>query len=181
MGIPLEHLTEGCCKPLVKLKSLDLDTYKSNKNMASVDNLLECSDKYIFIEEKSFLLDYYRLAGEEINSYLKPINGQISDEFLTKISNLDKEVKKRLMYQALYEKTVSSVDKIKDTTFMLCGDDAFCNEKIKNAITIYLYCLSGNPADRLLTKAFNLKKIKAKNKFVACENLAKRLQQEGCL
>ncbi len=181
MGIPLNKLTEGCCKSLDDLKPLDLDKYKPDKSMSSVDNILECDDKYIFIEEKSFLLDYYRLAGEEIDGYLKPINNQISDEFLDKISKLDKEVKKRLMYQSLYEKTVSSVDKVKDTTFILCGDDAFCNKKVKNAITIYLYCQSGEPIDKLLTKVFDLKRAKSKDKFVACKNLIKILEDKGCL
>ena len=180
MGIPLKRLTEGCCETLNELDTLDLDSYKSDKSMSSVDNLLECTDKYIFIEEKSFLLDYYRLAGEEIDSYLKPVDGQITDEFLKKISKLDREVKKRLMYQALYEKTVSSVDKVKDTTFLLCGDDAFCNEKVKRAITIYLYCQSGEPIDKLLTKVFDLKKTKSRDKFVACKDLIKTLERKGC-
>ncbi len=180
MGIPLKKLTEGCCPSLKDLNPLNLDAYKSDKAMSSVDNVLDCDDKYIFIEEKSFLLDYYRLAGEEIDNYLKPVNEEISDEFLQKISKLDKEVKKKLMYQALYEKTISSVDKVKDTTFILCGDDAFCNEKVKNAITIYLYCQSGEPVDELLTKVFNLKKAKSRDKFVACKDLIKILERKGC-
>lgn len=181
MGIPLNSLTEDCCQVLKDLKPLDLDNYKSDKSMSSVDNILECDDKYIFIEEKSFLLDYYRLAGVEIDSYLKPINGEISDDFLENIAKLDKEVKKRLMYQSLYEKTISSVDKVKDTTFILCTDDDFCNQKVKNALTFYLYCESGTPIDRLLIRVFNLKKAKSKDKFVACKNLIKRLESKGCL
>ncbi|CAA6819644.1 MAG: Unknown protein [uncultured Sulfurovum sp.] len=180
MGISLSKLTEGCCLSLKDLKPLDLDAYKSDKSMSSVDNVLECDDKYIFIEEKSFLLDYYRLAGIEIDSYLKPVNGEISDDFLQRISKLDKEVKKKLMYQSLYEKTISSVDKVKDTTFILCGDDDFCNKKVKNAITIYLYCQSGEPIDNLLTKVFDLKKAKSKDKFVACKDLIKILEKKGC-
>ena len=139
MGISLNTLTEGCCQSLTDLEPLDLNQYKPDQSMSSVDNVVECDDKYIF-----------------------------------------KEIKKRLMYQSLYEKSLSSVDKVKDTTLILCGDDNFCNEKVKKSITIYLYCNSSTPADRILMQVFNLKKNKDKEKFVECDDLMNTLEEKGC-
>ena len=59
MGISLNKLTEGCCEKLNSLNAINFDEYKNDKTMSSVDRVLECSDKYILIEEKSFLLDYF--------------------------------------------------------------------------------------------------------------------------
>ena len=74
MGISLSSLSEGCCDRLNSLTTIDLDEYKKNKSNSSIDRLLECSDKYILIEEKSFLLDYFRLAA--IEAKIKLLNVQ---------------------------------------------------------------------------------------------------------
>lgn len=181
MGIHIATIQEGCCEPLESLKTLDLDSYKTNQEMASVDHILECEDKYIFIEEKSFLLDFFRLAGEELDDYFKPVDGEVSDEFLTKLETIDKETKKRLMYQALYDKSLDSVDKVKDTTLILCEDDDFCTQKVEKAIILYLYCNSDSPIDIILTSVFNLRRRgKNKMKFVECQELLTILEKKGC-
>jgi len=163
VGIRLESLEEGYCEYLNLIDTLNLDQYKKDKSMSSVDHILNCNDKYIFIEEKSFLLDYFRLAGKkkEVENFI-PKNGIISDQFLESISSLDNEIKKQLLYQAVNNHTLGSVDKVKDTTIMLCNDDSFCNEKIKKAKTIYLYCKSGTHLDRLFALIYNSKKQKEK-------------------
>ncbi|MEA1955533.1 MAG: hypothetical protein U9N02_03460 [Campylobacterota bacterium] len=174
MGIPLKSLEEKCCEFLNSLDTLNLDEYKKDKTMSSIDNILECKDKYLFIEEKSFLLDYFRLAGKRCKYEFIPKDAEISDEFLEKISTLDIEIKQQLFYKAMYEKTLTSDEKVKDTTFILCNDDNFCNEKIKKSKTIYLYCKTGTHADKIANIIFNSNS--KKNKIVECNRLEKYIQ-----
>ena len=78
MGIHLNLLEEGCCNALNILDTLDLDYYKQDKQMSSVDKVLECQDRYIFIEEKSFFLDWFRLCAKRKNIQFIPRNKIIS-------------------------------------------------------------------------------------------------------
>lgn len=174
MGISLSSISEGCCEYLNRLNTIDFDNYKKDKNMSSVDRILECNDKYIFIEEKSFLLEYFRLAGQKSQCKFAPVNGEITDEFLEKISTLDIEVKQQLFYKAMAEKSLSSDEKVKDTTFILCADDNFCNNKVKNAKTIYLYCETKTHVDKIANIIFN--SISKKNKIIECSRIEKFLQ-----
>ena len=178
MGIPLSSLEEKCCEYLNSLDTIDFDNYKEDKSMSSVDRILECKDKYFFIEEKSFLLDYFRLAGQKSKYRFAPVDGEITDEFLEKISILDIEVKQQLFYRAMAEKSLSSDEKVKDTTFFLCNDNDFCNEKVKNSKTIYLYCKTGTHADKIANIIFN--SISKKNKIIECSRLEKFLQIAKC-
>ncbi|WP_321470147.1 hypothetical protein [Halarcobacter sp.] len=178
MGICLDKIKEGCCKDLKSLNPIDLDSYKKDKRMSSVDNVLECSDKFIFIEEKSFILDFFRLSAKRMKIRFKPEDNIISDEFLDNISHLEKEEKKELFYKSIADKTLSLSEKIKDTTMILCKDDAFCDEKIKKTSTIYLYCKSGLEIDKLFSITFNSKK--QREKIIECTDLKKYLIQQGC-
>lgn len=182
MGIHLGTLQEGCCKHLNTLELLDLDSYKPDQSMSSVDYVMECEDKFIFIEEKSFLLDFFRLSGEELDDFFKPIDGEVSDEFLQKVGTLEKETKKRLMYQALYDKSLDSVDKVKDTTMIMCEDEDFCTQKVKQAVTFYLYCKSNSPIDTILKSIFNIRQ-RGKNtmKYIECQELTQILETKGCV
>lgn len=183
MGIPLSSLSEGCCEELNSLPKVKLDEYKVNKSMSSVDNILECDDKYIFIEEKSFLLDYYRLAGKRCNQHFHPINGEIPEDFLRSISKLDKTEKKELMYKACFDKALSHDDKLRDTMTILYGDDAFCNIKTAKSITVYLYCKGVSLAeDENMSSYISLifsSKIGNK-KLVECNQLSRFLEKQKC-
>lgn len=179
MGLSLSTLTEGCCEGLNKLSTINLDEYKSDKCSSSIDKLVECNDKYILIEEKSFLLDYFRLAAQEAEIKFQPIDGRIEDTFLETIKELPKEIKEKVMYKSFSEKTLSSADKIKDTMILLCQDEKFCNEKIKKSEIIYLYCNSNTlHVDKLLNIIFNSKK--AKQKIIECSKLDKYLKLKAC-
>lgn len=179
MGIPLNSLSEGCCKELNTLQTIDFDKYKKNKSSSSVDKVLECNHKYILIEEKSFLLDYFRLAAKECNIKFAPINGFIEDTFLAKIRELERDVKEKIMYKSFSEKTLSSADKIKDTVISLCLDENFCNEKVQKSEIIYLYCKSSHShIDKLLNIVFNSKK--AQQKIIECEKLNRYLEIKKC-
>ncbi len=178
MGISLKSISEGCCKYLEQLETINLDEYKKDKTMSSVDKVLECEDKFIFIEEKSFILDFFRLAAKRKNIRFIPENDEISDNFLDKISDLSKETKRELLYKVISDKTLSLSDKIKDTTMILCEDDKFCNKKIQKASTVYLYCKSGLEIDRLFSITFNSKK--QKEKIVECDRLKDYLNKKGC-
>ncbi len=178
MGISLSSISEDCCEYLNGLETIDFDKYKEDKTMSSVDRILECEDKYIFIEEKSFLLDYFRLAGQKAKHKFIPENGEISDDFLEKISTLDPDIKQQLFYKAMAEKSLSSDEKVRDTTFILCTDDEFCNKKVKNSKTIYLYCETNTPADKIANIVFN--SISKKNKVIECSKLEKYLKTINC-
>lgn len=179
MGIHLTDLEEGCCNKLNSLKTINLDEYKKVKSSSSIDRLLECNDKYILIEEKSFLLDYFRLAAQEAEIKYSPQDGIIEDAFLETIKKLPREIKEKTMYKSFSEKTLSSADKIKDTIIMLCQDEKFCNDKIKKSEIIYLYCNSNHlHVDKLLNIIFNSKK--AKQKIVECSKLDKYLEKKQC-
>ncbi len=179
MGISLSTLTEGCCDKLNSLTTVNLDEYKEDKSSSSIDRLLECNDKYILIEEKSFLLDYFRLASQEAKVKFLPINGNIENSFLDAIKELPRDIKEKTMYKSFSEKTLSSADKIKDTIIMLCQDEQFCNDKIKKSEIIYLYCNSNNlHVDKLLNIIFNSKKTK--QKIVECTKLDKYLKLKQC-
>ena len=177
MGISLKSLSEGCCEYLESLGCINLDEEKEDKRMSSVDKVLECDDKYIFIEEKSFLLEYFRLAGERNKTKFCPQNGMVTDEFLNSISELNIETKKELMNKAFSDKLLSIGDKVKDTTLILYDKKAG-KEKLKNSKIVYLYCNSGTPIDRLLSITFN--SGKHKEKVVACCDLHKYLEKKGC-
>lgn len=177
MGISLKSLSEGCCEYLESLGCINLDEEKEDKTMSSVDKVLECDDKYVFIEEKSFLLEYFRLAGERNNTKFCPKNGIVTDDFLDNISKLQTETKKELMYKALADKLLSISDKVRDTTLILSNKDN-ANEKLKNAETIYLYCKSGTPIDAILSITFNSKNHR--EKIIACCDLQKYLEKKGC-
>lgn len=179
MGIHLSDLEEGCCNKLNSLKTINLDKYKKDKSSSSIDRLLECNDKYILIEEKSFLLDYFRLAAQEAKIKYAPQDGIIEDSFLETIKELPREIKEKTMYKSFSEKTLSSADKIKDTVIMLCQDEKFCNDKIKKSEIIYLYCNSNHlHVDKLLNIIFNSKR--AKQKIVECSKLDKYLEKKQC-
>jgi len=178
VGISLSSISEGCCDYLNSLDTIDFDEYKKDKSISSVDRILECKDKYIFIEEKSFILDYFRLAGQKSKSKFVPMDGEISDDFLEKISTLDIEVKQQLFYKAMAEKTLSSVDKVKDTVFALSKDDDFYDEKVKKSNTIYLYCKSNTHADKLANIVFNAQS--KKDKIIECDRLERFLQITNC-
>lgn len=179
MGIRIKDISENCCKYLEGLNPLKLDEYKDDKSMSSIDNILECQDKYIFIEEKSFLLEYFRLAGKKVNKNIIPDkDGNITDDFLDTISTISTSDKKALFHKAVSDKLLSLTNKIKDTTFILCKDDSFCDKKIKNAKTVYLYCKSGHPIDGILSIVFNAKQHK--EKIIACNDLEKYLKLQGC-
>jgi len=179
VGISLSTLTEGCCEHLKKLSTTNLDDYKSDKCSSSIDRLLECDDKYILIEEKSFLLDYFRLAGKEAKIQFQPIDEKVQDTFLETIKELPRETKEKIMYKSFSEKTLSSADKIKDTMILLCQDENFCNEKIKKSKIIYLYCKSNNLyVDKLLNIIFNSKQ--ADKKIIECSKLDKYLKLNAC-
>jgi hypothetical protein len=177
VGISLKSLSEGCCEYLESLGCINLDKEKEDKTMSSVDKVLECHDKYIFIEEKSFLLEYFNLAAKKINISFCPKDGIIEDEFLEDISQLQKETKKELMNKAFADKLLSISDKVKDTTLILF-EKANSKEKLKNARMIYLYCHSGTPIDTLLSLTFN--KQKHKEKIIACKDLENYLKKQGC-
>jgi len=178
VGISLSSISEDCCEYLNSLQTIDFDKYKEDKTMSSVDRILECEDKYIFIEEKSFLLDYFRLAGQKAKCNFIPVNDEISDNFLEKISDLNIDIKQQLFYKAIAEKSLTSDEKVHATTFILCTDDSFCNEKVKNSKTVYLYCETNTPADRIANLVFN--SMSKKNKVIECSKLEKYLKTINC-
>ncbi len=181
MGILVTELGEGCCEHLEKRDDkIYLDEYKKKDKQyaskASIDYLIECKDKYILIEEKSFIIHYLRLAGEEIEENFKTKDGEINDEFLDKLKNLNRDKKEKIGYKSAFDMILSSFDKIKDTMVLLYDDDKFKNEKIKDAKIVYLYC---KPKDFPQFKIFNIlfNRKSSMRKIVECSDFPNFLEK----
>ena len=158
MGISVENLEEECCKSLKNYTILVTDKNRKNKNIKFVDYVLDLDDKYLFIEEKSFIL-----------GILPPRNGEISDEVIEKFKALSLVEKELKICKTSFRLISDSNKKLKDTLLYLYKefDDL---EKIKKSPFIYLYCKSGlREVDRLLSTSLNMKN--RKNTFLSCDRL----------
>ncbi len=168
MGISINSLQEGCCENLKKYNIIQLDVIKKDKTLASFDNIIKCNDKFIFIEEKSFLLDFIHK--------LTNFHGEINDSILKELHSKSKEEKQKIMYKVLFEKTISIDDKMKGTLIELLNDET--KEKIKNSNLFYLYCEIEELKNfsRILTTCLNFKKGK---KIISCKNINKIMCKEA--
>lgn len=84
MEISVDSLREGCCEALESRQYIDMDVKIKalDGTLASCDKVIECEDNYIFIEEKSFLLDFFNKAASEIGYKGHIEESKIKPEFL---------------------------------------------------------------------------------------------------
>lgn len=160
MGIPIDSLTEGCCEVINQYNILVTDENRKCKNIKFVDSVLDLESKYLFIEEKSFIL-----------GILPPRNGEISDEVIAEFKELSLTEKELKVCKASFRLISDSSQKLKDTLLYLYKefDDL---EKIEKSPFIYLYCKSGfREVDKILATSLSMKN--RKHTFLSCDKLEK--------
>ncbi|MFK5976940.1 MAG: hypothetical protein QM493_10560 [Sulfurovum sp.] len=179
MAIPLKKLKEGCCDS--SLHSFSITNGDELDNVyATCDKIIECSDRYILIEEKSILLGFFDSCcierGESLEEY-KYFNGEVEylkiTELITLVQSMDNSIKKLLLAQTITNLMFSSAKKISNTTNLLCKQDD--SDKTNGILTFYLYCSSGHPIDNILYAWLSEYK---KNIFFECQDLKQKLEEE---
>lgn len=160
MGISIKTLAEGCCEVLNNYEILVTDENRKDKNIKFVDYVVDLDTKYLFIEEKSFVL-----------AVLPPRNGEISDEVIERFKKLELVEKELKVCKASFRLISDSSQKLKDTLLYLYKE--FDNlDKIEKSPFIYLYCKSGlREVDRILTTSLSMKN--RKHIFLSCDKLEK--------
>lgn len=180
MGIHLDNLKEGCCEYPTSLSYLDGDTFDPNR--ATCDKIIECNDKYILVEEKSFVLGFFNACCAEkkksLGNFLQ--EGILNDKLICFIDdNFTLEEKKRIFAENVVQLFMSSLEKVSNTTHILATN--YNTDKSKNMPIIYLYCKSGqSKIDKLISLSLAKYKNEKKQVMVECVKLEKFLELKGC-
>jgi hypothetical protein len=181
VGIYLRDLKEGCCNKYPS-HLIYLNGDKFDANRATCDKIIECDDKYILVEEKSFILGFLNTCCKEASKNLGSFmdNDIITDNIITFIDKkFSLEEKKRIFAESVIKLFMSSLDKVSNTTHILATE--YNNDKSKNMPIIYLYCKSGKShIDKLATLSLAKYKNEKKQVMVECDKLEKFLKQKGC-
>lgn len=181
MAIPIANIQEGCCDhDLSNFTIINGD--RLDPVGSTCDKIIECSDKYILVEEKSLLFGFFDLCLRELNidleTYKYKNNGvtylRISDVILV-IQNLNTDIKKRLLSENITTLLSSSLKKVSNTTHLLATK--FNSDKTADMPIFYLYCNSGKPIDRIMSNWLSRNK---RNIFIECNDLKIYLQQKSC-
>ena len=181
MAIPIGKIQEGCCdNDLSNFSIIDgdaLDTVGS-----TCDKVIECSDKYILVEEKSLLFGFFNLCfnelGVDLETYKYDNNGitylKITD-VISLIQSLNTDVKERLLAENSTLLLSSSLKKVSNTTHILATQ--LDSTKTANMPIFYLYCNSGKPIDIIMSTWLSRNR---KNVFIECNDLKNYLHQKQC-
>ncbi len=174
MGVCIDILEEKCCEYLNDLNSLDGDSFTDNE--PTVDNIYECDDKYILIEEKSFLLNFFRescIGRKKFSHFIK--SGELQDDFFDFLNTLDKREKSAILKISSLNLLEGMPMKVK-TTHKYLED----KEKIKNSINVILYCKSDTEIDKLASIIFAKYNNEEENTVLECQQLEKFLKKKAC-
>lgn len=180
MGIHLSTLQEGCCEYPEVLSFFDGDRFSADS--PTCDKVLECNEKYILVEEKSFILGFFNDCCKEkrvtFGSFIE--DGTVKDDFITFIDeNFTLEEKKRIFAESVTKLFMSSLEKVSNTTHILATEHS--KQKSKNMPIIYLYCKSGiSKVDKLISLSLAKYKNEKKQVMVECSKLEKFLEKKGC-
>ncbi len=180
MGIRLEDLKEGCCTyPSSVLNIIDGDSLDDNGS--TCDKVFECDQRYILVEEKSFLLGFFTACCKERNKTLGDFldSNILEDTLFDLIEELDTDLKRRLFAESITALFMSSLEKVSNTTHILATE--YDSSKTGNMPIIYLYCKSGKPIDRLASLVLSKLKNEKKQVIVECNQLEKFLTLKGCV
>jgi len=180
VGIHLASLTEGCCEYPSSVSLLDGDKLSSNR--ATCDKVIECNDRYILVEEKSFILGFFNECcnekGKKLNNFLDK-ETLIDDFFVFVEESFSTEEKRRLFAESVTKLFMSSLDKVSNTTHFLAT--SYDPKKSENMPVIYLYCKSGvSKVDKLASISLSKYKNEKKQVMVECSQLGKFLAKKGC-
>lgn len=175
MGVCIEHLEEKCCDYLTSLSPINGDDLDENNK--TVDNILECNDKYILIEEKSFILDFFRkscVGRKRFSHFIK--DGMLEDDFFDFLNTLDKKEKSDVFKKGSLELLDVMPQKVKITLTYLENET-----KISNSLNIILYCNSGTEIDKIASVIFARYNNEEENTVLECQKLEKFLELKGCV
>ena len=174
MGVRISDLEEKCCDYLTSLSPVSGDDLDSNQK--TVDNILECSDKYILIEEKSFILDFFRkvcIGRKRFSHFIK--DGILGDDFFVFLDTIDKKEKSYIFRKSALELLEAIPDKVR-TTLVYLEDKV----KILNSLNVILYCKSETEIDKIASILFARYNNEEENTVLECDKLEKFLQHKGC-
>lgn len=181
MAISIANIQEKCCdNDLSQFTIIDGDVLD---NVGSTcDKIIECSDKYILVEEKSLLFGFFNLCFKELNidleTYKYNNNGlmylRITDVIL-QIQSLSRDVKERILAENIASLLSTSLKKVSNTTHLLATQHD--SAKTANMQIFYLYCNSGKPIDMIISTWLSRDR---KNVFIECNDLKNYLQHKPC-
>jgi hypothetical protein len=181
VAIPIAKIQEKCCdNDLSQFTIIDGDALD---NIGSTcDKIIECTDKYILVEEKSLLFGFFNLCFNELNMDLETykynnnsiVYLKISD-VIASIQTLSIDVKERILAENIASLLSSSLRKVSNTTNILATK--LDSKKTENMPIFYLYCNSGRPIDLLMSTWLSRNR---KNIFIECTDLKTYLQQKQC-
>jgi hypothetical protein len=182
VGICLESIKEGCCDNLLNdftiIPADVLDTHNS-----TCDKVIECSNRYILVEEKSIVIGFLHECCNELGANFDSYKYGVNDEYLKiedvlqLVHNLSREKKEVLLSTKIVNLLSSSLEKVSNTTAILCNESEYDTGKTRGMSTFYLYCKTGTPIDRIM---YNWLSRYKKNVFIECQDLKYKLEQE-CL
>lgn len=162
MGISIEPLGEGCCETVLNnYKIVITDKSRVDKSIKFVDYVLDFEDKFLLIEEKSFVL-----------AILSPKGDEIEDREIERFSKLSNEEKSLKVCKESFRLLSDSNKKLKDTIiYLLKEKENFNIDKLQKSSFIYLYCKTDKlkEVDKLLISSLNMKN--RKNIFIECSKL----------
>lgn len=183
MAIPISSIKEGCCdNDLSAFNIIDGDVLDSVGS--TCDKIIDCSDRYILVEEKSiifaFLNNCCKEARVELDATYKFIDNGIEHIHISKIINeiiqeMDINIKKRILSDTIVDMISSSAKKASNTTDIL--NKRFDSSKTSNMQVLYLYCNSGKPIDRVMNNWLSRYK---KELFIECRKLKTNLENQNC-
>ena len=183
MDILVNFVKEGCCdSQLSSYSIIDMDCLDDVGS--TCDKIIECSEKYILVEEKSILFAFFNNCCNELHinlddTYKYIDNGvkylKISDLIDEVIHPMNEDTKKRILSDTIVNMLSTSAKKASNTTDIL--NKRFDNTKTSNMSVFYLYCNSGKPIDRIMTTWLSRYK---KIIFIECFTLQQRLQSLPC-
>lgn len=172
MAIPIAKIQEGCCDS--NLSQFTIINGDNLDNIGSTcDKIIECSDKYVLVEEKSLLFGFFNRCFSELNinleTYKYDNNGttylRINDVILL-IQSLNVNVKERILAENISNLLSTSLKKVSNTTNILATQ--YNSSKTANMPIFYLYCNSGKPIDLLMSTWLSRDR---KNIFIECNDL----------
>jgi len=179
VAIPLVKIKENCCDNDLSAFSItngdELDQINS-----TCDKIIECSNKYILVEEKSILLGFFDKCCIKLGTSLEEYKYVSDDveylkisEVISLIQSMDISEKKLILSTVITNLLFSSPKKISNTTNLLCKQDE--TDKTDGIQTFYLYCASGHPIDTILYSWLSAYK---NNIFLECQDLKVKLEKE---
>jgi len=182
VGIPIANIKQDCCNSdLSSFTIIEMD--ELDDVGSTCDKVIECSDKYYLVEEKSILLSFFadccKELGLSLDDEYKYIENEIKylniDGLFELTQSMNTEVKRRILSDSMVNLINTSAKKASNTTDILNKYTQFDSTKTKDMPIFYLYCKSGHEIDMLLSTLLSLYK---KTLFIECQKLKSKLEEK---